>query len=87
MATTGHVYRDTWYSGQRCHCCNLTDADHAARRAAQAQTDLMTEARGWLADLEWADEPDFAAMSDERIRAGVQRHYDGGWAAFAADAA
>ena len=49
--------------------------------------DLMAEARAWLADLEWADEPDFAAMSDERIRAGVQRHYGGGWAGFAADAA
>ena len=49
--------------------------------------DLMSEARGWLADLEWADEPDFAAMSDERIRRGVDRHYDGGWAGFVADAA
>lgn len=49
--------------------------------------DLMSEARSWLADLEWADEPDFAAMSDERVRRGVQRHYDGGWAAFVSDAA
>ena len=49
--------------------------------------DLMTEARAWLADLEWADEPDFAAMSDEQVKRGVNRHYDGGWAAFAADAA
>ena len=50
-------------------------------------TDLIKEARAWLADLEWADEPDFAAMSDEQIRRGVQRHYDGGWAGFVADAA
>ena len=49
--------------------------------------DLMSEARSWLADLAWADEPDFAAMSDERIRAGVNRHYDGGWAGFVADGA
>ncbi len=34
MATPGHVYRDTWYSGQRCWCCDLTDADIAADIAA-----------------------------------------------------
>ena len=50
-------------------------------------SNLISEARAWLADLEWADEPDFAAMTDEQIRRGVQRHYDGGWAGFVADAA
>ncbi len=49
--------------------------------------DLIKEARAWLADLEWADEPDFDAMTDEQIRRGVGRHYDGGWAGFASDAA
>jgi len=49
--------------------------------------DLIKEARAWLADLEWADEPDFAAMTDEQIKRGVSRHYDGGWAGFASDAA
>ena len=49
--------------------------------------DLIKEARAWLADLEWADEPDFDAMTDEQVRRGVNRHYDGGWAGFAADAA
>ena len=36
MATKGHIYRETWHSGQRCHCCNLTDADLAARRPVYA---------------------------------------------------
>lgn len=31
MTTQGHIYRDTWFSGQRCYCHNLTDADIALR--------------------------------------------------------
>ena len=27
MATAGHIYRDSWYGGQRCYCHNLPDAD------------------------------------------------------------
>jgi hypothetical protein len=50
-------------------------------------SDLISEARGWLSDLQWADEPDFAAMTDYQVRRGVERHYDGGWAQFASDAA
>jgi hypothetical protein len=57
------------------------------RAAREHDAELITEARAWLADLKWADEPDFAAMTDERIRRGVQRHYGGGWAAFVSDAA
>ena len=49
--------------------------------------DLMSEARAWLADLEWVDEPDFASMTDEQIRRGINRHYDGGWSGFVADGA
>jgi hypothetical protein len=33
MTVLGHNYRDTWYSGQRCHCCNLTDEGIEAARA------------------------------------------------------
>ncbi len=44
---------------------------------------LMDEARGWLSDCQWADdEIDFDAMPADQVRAGVERHYDGGWAAF-----
>jgi hypothetical protein len=49
--------------------------------------ELINEARAWLADLEWADEPDFSVMTDEQIWRGVNRHYDGGWAGFTADCA
>ena len=50
MATPGHIYRDTWYSGQCCHCCNLTDADLAARPAWLPQTQAEADAiwREWL---------------------------------------
>jgi hypothetical protein len=44
---------------------------------------LIEEARGWLADLQWADEPDFDALTDEQVIRAVSRHYDGGWDAFA----
>ena len=32
MAILGHIYRGTWYSGQRCYCCNLTDEGIEAAR-------------------------------------------------------
>ena len=57
------------------------------RAAWEHDAQLVTEARAWLADLVWADEPDFAVMSDERVRAGVNCFYDGGWAGFVADGA
>ena len=49
--------------------------------------DLMTEARGWIADCEWADDFDVDALTAEQIRRGIDRHYDGGWAGFVRDAA
>lgn len=45
---------------------------------------LIGEARGWISDCVWANlEPDDVDdLTDEEIRRGVQRHYDGGWDAF-----
>lgn len=40
---------------------------------------VMTEARDWLEDC-FSDLPD--DLSDKEAKAGVDRYYDGGWAAF-----
>lgn len=46
----------------------------------------LQEARCWIADCDWADDDlDPWGLSDEEVRAGVGRHYVGGWAGFVAD--
>ena len=52
---------------------------------APPEDDLITEARAWLAELTFADEPDFAGMSEEMARRGIDCFYDGGWDAFVRD--
>lgn len=47
---------------------------------------LLVEARGWISDCEWGDDVDPDDLDDDEVRAGVERHYDGGWDAFVADA-
>ena len=47
--------------------------------------DVYSEARAWIADCTWADEVDVASLTDDQVKRGVQRHYDGGWAGFIAD--
>ena len=45
---------------------------------------LRARARSWVADCVWADlETD--DLTDAALRAGIERHYDGGWAGFLAD--
>ena len=44
------------------------------------EPDLYREARGWIADC--FDDVDVAELTDAEVRAGIQRHYEGGWAAF-----
>lgn len=44
--------------------------------------DLIREARSWIADC--FEDVDVAELSDAEVRSGVQRHYEGGWAAFVA---
>lgn len=47
--------------------------------------ELISAARSWAADCDWAEEAeDIADMTDLQVVAGVQAHYEGGWAAFAA---
>jgi len=48
---------------------------------------LLAEARDWIADCAWRNlEPeDVAGLSDAQVRAGVERHYEGGWEQFALD--
>lgn len=47
---------------------------------------LIAEARSWLADCAWVNmtEDDFSELTESQVVAGVQRHYEGGWAAFVA---
>lgn len=41
--------------------------------------------RCWVADCEWLDDCDVEDFTDAEIVAGVERHYEGGVAQFAAD--
>lgn len=48
--------------------------------------ELISAARSWAADCQWADaDTDIADLADVAVIAGVQRYYDGGWAQFARD--
>jgi len=59
-------------------------ADHEAARSQTRRQELIREARGWIADCQWADigPDDVADLTDEQVIAGISRYYDGGWAAF-----
>jgi hypothetical protein len=56
----------------------------SAQLAELAGPELISAARRWALDCEWLDSDDIADMSDAHIVAGVNQHYEGGWAAFAA---
>jgi hypothetical protein len=56
----------------------------AAWEARNTTPDLIAVARRWALDCEWLDSDDIADMDDARIVAGVNAHYEGGWAAFVA---
>lgn len=47
----------------------------------------LREAQRWVLDCVWADLDDesVAELTGEQIVKGVQRHYEGGWAAFVRD--
>ena len=49
------------------------------------EAQLISEARGWVADCEWGDEFEVNELTAEQIKRGINRHYDGGWRAFVAD--
>ena len=55
---------------------------------ARASTpELISAARSWIADCEWANigPDDIADLTDAQVVAGIQQHYEGGWAAFRID--
>lgn len=43
------------------------------------ETELITEALGWLEDC-FEDIPE--GLTNDQIVRGIERHYDGGWMAF-----
>ena len=43
---------------------------------------LLTQARGWIADCFEAADVDPDSLADQSVRAGVDRHYEGGWTEF-----
>jgi hypothetical protein len=46
----------------------------------------MNDARNWVADCTWNEDPDdLEDLSDDQIRKGVNRHYVGGWDQFVED--
>jgi hypothetical protein len=51
--------------------------------------ELISAARSWIADCEWANigPDDIADLTHTDVIAGIQRHYQGGWAQFTADGA
>jgi hypothetical protein len=52
-----------------------------------SEAELMAEARSWVAECQWREDPEYLEdLTDDEIRRGVNRHYDGGWQQFASDA-
>lgn len=48
---------------------------------------VIAEMRDWLSDCQWADmsPEDFDDLTDDELRRGVERFYDGGMARFLTD--
>lgn len=52
-----------------------------------SDAELNTGARDWVTDCMWKEDPEYLEdLTDEEIRRGVNRHYDGGWQQFVQDA-
>lgn len=58
-----------------------------AVRAALGEIELISAAREWVSECTWADlEPeDVDDLTDDEIKRGVERYYDGGWQGFVRD--
>lgn len=53
---------------------------------APATDEQIRDARSWVADCTWVEDAnDLKRLSDEEIRAGIERNYDGGWKGFVED--
>jgi hypothetical protein len=68
----------------RCAAAAPLTADRTQKSHVPGGERLMRAARSWVADCEWADLAggDIADLSDIQVYAGVNRYYEGGWAAF-----
>jgi hypothetical protein len=43
----------------------------------------IIEAKAWIRDCSWLDKAeDLEDLTDEEVRRGIDRHYDGGWTQF-----
>jgi hypothetical protein len=46
----------------------------------------IKEAKAWICDCSWLDEAeDLKDLTDEEVRRGIDRHYEGGWTQFIAN--
>ena len=82
--------QDDYDQGQRGMMTNVRDAytrwQETGGRTIEAghgfEAHLLKEARGWIADcFEYTDvDPD--SLTDQAVRRGIDRHYEGGWAGF-----
>ena len=46
----------------------------------------INEAQEWIRDCSWRDEAsDLEDLTDEEVRRGIDRNYDGGWTQFIAN--
>ena len=46
----------------------------------------IIEAQEWIRDCSWLDEAeDLEDLTDEEVRRGIDRHYEGGWIQFLAN--
>jgi hypothetical protein len=46
----------------------------------------IIEAQAWIRDCSWRDETeDLEDLTDEEVRRGIDRHYEGGWTQFIAN--
>jgi len=72
-----------------CAAASPLTADRTQKSHVPGSEWLLRQARGWIADCEWANigPDDIADLSDVQVYAGVCRYYEGGWAAFVAASA
>lgn len=68
-----------------CDCGRNPARLTPAQVAELAGPELISAARSWAADCQWLDSEEIADLTDAQVVAGVQQHYDGGWAQFTED--
>lgn len=62
-----------------------SDSPVELRLTRRVPSELLSAARSWIADCEWADldgAGDVADLTDTQVVTGIENHYTGGWAEF-----